>query len=61
VSKLILRVSVVLLLLAAVTAAHAQTGCVDSPENPTVVFGLIAAAASLGLMRFRGRKGIRGK
>ena len=27
----------------AVTALHAQTGCSDSPENPTVVLGLVGA------------------
>jgi XrtJ-associated TM-motif-TM protein len=26
-------------------AAHAQTGCLDSPENPTAVLGLVGAAA----------------
>ena len=25
--------------------AHAQTGCLDSPENPTVVLGLVGSAA----------------
>ena len=26
---------------------HAQTGCGDSPENPTVVLGLVGSAAAL--------------
>jgi XrtJ-associated TM-motif-TM protein len=36
----------VLFLLAALPL-HAQSGCVDSPENPTVVLGLIGAAGAL--------------
>lgn len=41
-----------LLLLAAVAVVgvtvplHAQGGCVNSPENPTVVLGLIGAAGA---------------
>ena len=26
---------------------HAQTGCTDSPENPTVVLALVGSAAAL--------------
>ncbi|MGD0796878.1 MAG: PExPT-CTERM protein [Acidobacteriaceae bacterium] len=26
---------------------HAQTGCSDSPENPTVVLGLVGSAGAL--------------
>jgi XrtJ-associated TM-motif-TM protein len=26
---------------------HAQTGCTDSPENPTVVLGLVGSAGAL--------------
>jgi XrtJ-associated TM-motif-TM protein len=33
----------------------AQGGCVDSPENPTVVFGVIAGAAVIGLGPLRSR------
>jgi XrtJ-associated TM-motif-TM protein len=36
----------VLFLLAALPL-HAQSGCVDSPENPTAVLGLIGAAGAL--------------
>jgi XrtJ-associated TM-motif-TM protein len=62
VSKLNCNVPVALLLLMAATAAHAQGGgCVDSPENPTVVFGLIAAAASVLLVRLRSRNDLRNK
>lgn len=45
--------------LLAALPARAQSGCVDSPENPTAVLGLIAGAASLGfhqLRQFRARK-----
>jgi XrtJ-associated TM-motif-TM protein len=31
----------------AATALHAQTGCTDSPENPTVVLGLVGAGGWL--------------
>ena len=40
---------------------QAQTGCEDSPENPTFVFGLITGAASFGLVHFRNRKGSRSR
>ena len=33
-----------LILLAA--SAHAQGGCVNSPENPTLVLGLVGSAAA---------------
>ena len=52
---------VVLFLLAASAAVHAQSGCVDSPENPTLIFGLIAVAACLGMMCLRNRTGLREK
>jgi XrtJ-associated TM-motif-TM protein len=49
-----------LLLLAATLPLHAQSGCTDSPENPTAVLGLIVSAASIGFVqvrnRFRARK-----
>ena len=35
-----------LLLLIAVPL-HAQTGCTDSPENPTVVLALVGSAGAL--------------
>jgi XrtJ-associated TM-motif-TM protein len=42
-----------LLLLTAVRL-HAQVdGCGDSPENPTLVLGLIVGAASVGFPRVR--------
>lgn len=51
--KIFLAVPVAVLFLTTAELVHAQGGCVDSPENPTVVFGLIAAAATFGLMRYR--------
>ena len=37
----------VALLFAAVLPLQAQTGCADSPENPTVVLGLVGSAGAL--------------
>ena len=59
-------VPVVLFLLAASVRAHAQiSGCDDSPENPTVVLGLIVGAAGIGFARvrnsLRGRNNPKGK
>jgi XrtJ-associated TM-motif-TM protein len=34
-------------LLAIALPLHAQTGCDNSPENPTVVLGLVGAAGAL--------------
>jgi XrtJ-associated TM-motif-TM protein len=41
------------------TAAHAQSGCGDSPENPTAVLGLMGSVgAGIAVLweRFRARK-----
>jgi XrtJ-associated TM-motif-TM protein len=35
--------------------AHAQTGCVDSPECPTAILGLVGAAGAALYARFRSR------
>lgn len=35
--------------------AHAQNGCVNSPECPTAVLGLIGAAGAALFTRFRSR------
>lgn len=32
-----------LVALFSATALHAQTGCTDSPENPTAILGLVGA------------------
>ena len=36
-----------ILLLSATLPLHAQNGCVNSPENPTVVLGLVGSAGAL--------------
>jgi len=46
---------VALLVLAATLPARAQEGCVDSPENPTAVLGLIVGAAAVGFVQIRNR------
>jgi XrtJ-associated TM-motif-TM protein len=33
--------------LALPLAAHAQSGCTDSPENPTIVLSLVGGAGAL--------------
>jgi XrtJ-associated TM-motif-TM protein len=43
-----------LLMFAAALPLHAQTGCTDSPENPTLVLGLVNAAG-IGLYMLRSR------
>jgi XrtJ-associated TM-motif-TM protein len=35
------------LLLLVAKPLHAQTGCTDSPENPTVVLALVGSAGAL--------------
>lgn len=36
------------------TVAHAQNGCINSPENPTVILGLVGGAgACLASLRNR--------
>jgi XrtJ-associated TM-motif-TM protein len=45
-------------LLAAARPLRAQTGCVDSPEDPTIVLALVAGAGALvaGLCFSRSRR-----
>ena len=44
------------LLLASATPVFAQTGSVDSPENPTVILGVVGAAGALfSTMRYRAK------
>jgi XrtJ-associated TM-motif-TM protein len=55
---MIRRISLLVLTLAAIALpAHAQDGCDDSPEDPTIVLALVAAAgafaASLKTTRIR--------
>ncbi len=55
--KTLLAASFVLLLAAALPL-RAQGGCVDSPEDPTVILALIAGAGAVGagLRASRNRK-----
>jgi XrtJ-associated TM-motif-TM protein len=54
VKKLAIIFPVLLLVLSASVRLHAQiTGCDDSPENPTLILGLIVGAASTGYARIR--------
>ncbi len=52
-------------LLFVVTAPlHAQTGCTDSPENPTVVLALVGSAGAFvasARARIRARRSASGK
>lgn len=44
----IVRVALVSIAMLAVPAiVHAQTGCTDSPENPTAVLALVGSAGAL--------------
>ncbi|SNS23530.1 XrtJ-associated TM-motif-TM protein [Granulicella rosea] len=49
---------IALVILIAPLAAHAQTGCDNSPENPTIVLALVggAGAAFTSLRARLGRK-----
>jgi XrtJ-associated TM-motif-TM protein len=44
------------LMLAVVLPLRAQSGCDDSPENPTVVLGLVAGAGMLVAGMWRSRR-----
>jgi XrtJ-associated TM-motif-TM protein len=47
------------LMLSVSAAANAQTGCVNSPENPTVVLALVGSASAFvasARARFRARR-----
>lgn len=45
--RMIRRISLLVLTLAAIALpVHAQDGCDDSPEDPTIVLALVAAAGA---------------
>jgi XrtJ-associated TM-motif-TM protein len=45
-------------ILSVAIPAHAQTGCTDSPENPTVILALVGSAAGLfSTLRARAKAG----
>jgi XrtJ-associated TM-motif-TM protein len=57
--KRTLFVATFTLMLAAALPLHAQSGCTDSPEDPTVVLALLAGAGAFvaSVRAARGRKG----
>jgi XrtJ-associated TM-motif-TM protein len=55
VMKLLSRVSLVFSILLIPVFAHAQTGCLDSPECPTAVLALVGAAGAALYTRLRSR------
>jgi XrtJ-associated TM-motif-TM protein len=45
--RMIIRIALVAIAVLAIpTLAHAQTGCSDSPENPTAVLALVGSAGA---------------
>jgi len=52
--KIVRLLSVVLVAVAVTAVMQAQGGCVNSPENPTALLGLVGAAG-LGWSCWRGR------
>jgi len=46
--KFLIAFGIVLIATSAVRL-HAQTGCEDSPENPTVVLALLGSVAAFGV------------
>jgi XrtJ-associated TM-motif-TM protein len=51
-----------LFIFASALPAHAKLhGCVDSPENPSAVLGLLLSASSFGVFQLRNRFGLRRK
>jgi XrtJ-associated TM-motif-TM protein len=55
VMKILSRVSLVFSILLLPVIAHAQNGCLDSPECPTAVLALVGAAGAALYTRFRSR------
>ncbi len=57
--KSLLLLAAVAMMLAVTVSANAQGGCVNSPENPTVVLALVGSAGaflSSARARFRARR-----
>ena len=44
------------LLLAAALPLRAQSGCVDSPEDPTILLALLGCAGAVGSAMWRNRR-----
>ena len=53
--KFLLSVCFLLAVLLLPAVAAAQTGCVNSPECPTAVLGVVGAAAAMLYSRLRSR------
>jgi len=53
--KTLTRVAFVSSILLFPLLAHAQNGCIDSPECPTAVLALVGAAGAALYARFRSR------
>jgi len=53
--KLGIYLAAATLVFAAALPLSAQSGCVDSPENPTAVLGVIVSAAGIGFVQIRNR------
>ncbi len=49
----LLLVGTALLFLVSVPVLHAQSGCVNSPENPTAVLAVVGSAGALFFSRRR--------
>ncbi len=45
-----------IVLLLAVSVAHAQGGCINSPENPTAVLGIVGGLSGWAIQRLRARR-----
>ena len=58
--KLAYFVPAAIVFFASALPLHASLGgCTDSPENPTLVLGLVLSAGSIGFMQIRNRFGRR--
>jgi XrtJ-associated TM-motif-TM protein len=52
--KVLSRILLLIAFFACVLPLHAQTGCIDSPENPTVVLAVVGGIGAL-IARLRAR------
>lgn len=52
--KRLYPIVVISILMFSALPVHAQDGCIDSPENPTAILGLVGVAG-LGLAQLRNR------
>jgi XrtJ-associated TM-motif-TM protein len=48
--------TLLVVLTLAVSVAHAQGGCITSPENPTAVLGIVGGLAGWAVQRIRARR-----